>query len=221
MALCDNWSVRLAGMVAAGLVLVGMAGCGRLAITPVATAVAAPTLDPKSVSLSAQDLPDGLATCPESGRIDRYLQHLQIEGSPSYELTAGQWAALKRGGATGAWVQSYAHSADDCVARLGERKGPSAISFAIRFKDEPAATAGFAGGFLGLRPEAGMLIPGLARGDETQLTPTAWSYDQTDRLPGLFVAYWANRQFDLFLLTERVAPDAARRAASGMNGRVH
>ena len=218
MMLCDNGSVRLVGLVASCLVLVGIVSCGRLAV---ATAVAAPPQDPKSISLSAQDLPDGLSTCHESGRIDTYLQHLQIEGSPSYELTAGQWAALKRGGATGAWVQSYADSADDCVARLGERKGPSAISFAIRFKDDASAAAGFAGGFLGLRPEAGMLIPGLAHGDKTQLTATAWSYEQTDRLPGLFVAYWANRQFDLFLLTERMTPDAGRRAASGMNGRIH
>jgi hypothetical protein len=207
-------------MIAAGLLVIGAASCGRLVIAPVATAAAATPQDPRSVSLAPQDLPDGLGLCVESGRIDSYLQHLQVEGSPAYELTAGQWAALKRGGATAGWVQSYAQTAEDCAARLGERKAPAAISFAIRFKDDASATAGYAGGFLGLRPESGMLIPGLAHGSETQLTSTAWTYDQTDRLPSLFVAYWANRQFDLFLLTERLAPDAARRAASGMNGRV-
>jgi hypothetical protein len=208
-------------MIAAGLVLIALAGCGRLPMVPLATAVAASPQDPRSVSLADHDLPDGFALCPESGRIDSYLQHLQFEGSPSYEITTGQWAALKRIGATGGWVQSYTQATADCTTRLGERNGPAAISFVIRFKDDAAATAGFAGGFLGLRPEAGMLIPGLARGTDTQLTPTAWSYDQTDRLPGIFVAYWANHQFDLFLLTERLAPSAARQAASGMNGRVH
>ena len=179
-------------MIAAGLSLLSLAGCGKLAIAPVANAAAPAPQDPKSISLTAPDLPEGFALCPESGRIDAYLQHLQVEGSPSYEITAGQWGALKRGGATAGWVQSYTQAAGDCSARLGERKGPSAISFVIRFKDDASAVAGFAGGFLGLRPEAGMVIPGLAQGSQTQLTSTAWRYDQTERLPGLFVAYWAN-----------------------------
>ena len=172
------------------------------------------------MSLAAGDLPDGLILCPVSGQIESYLQHLQADGSSSYEVTNAQWAKLKRAGATAGWVQSYAQNPDDCAARLGERKGQSAISFAIRFRDATAASAGFSAGFLGLRPEEGMQIPGLARGSETQLTPDSWTYDQTDKVPPVFVAFWANRQFDLFLLTERLPAATAQHSAFGMNGRV-
>jgi hypothetical protein len=172
------------------------------------------------VSLIAGDLPDGLTLCPVSGQIDSYLQHLQADGSPSYEVTAGQWTTMKRTGATAGWVQSYAQMPEDCAARLGERKGQSAISFVIRFKDATSALTAFAGGFLGLRPDPDMLLPGLAHGLQTQLTADAWTYDQTDQLPPVFAAFWANRQFDLFLLTERLPAATAQHAAADMNYRV-
>jgi hypothetical protein len=66
-----------------------------------------------------------------------------------------------------------------------------------------------------------MEAPGLTQGLRTQLTADAWTYDQTDRTPSVFVAFWANRQFDLFLLTERLPAAAAQRAAADMNGRVN
>ena len=172
------------------------------------------------MSLVANDLPDGLTLCPVTGQIDSYLQHLQADGSPSYEVTAGQWTTMKRAGATTGWVQSYAQTPGDCAARLGERKGQSAISFVIRFKNRTSALTGFAGGFLGLRPEQRMTIPGLVYGSPTQLTADSWTYDQTDQLPPVFVAFWANRQFDLFLLTERLPAATAQRAAADMNERV-
>jgi hypothetical protein len=172
------------------------------------------------VSLDTSDLPNGLALCPVSGAIESYLQHLQADGSPSYEVTAGQWTAMKRLGATAGWVQSYARDSGDCAARLGERLGPSAISFAIRFQDAAAALNGFGAGFLSLRPDPGIQVPGLTQGLQTQLTADAWTYDQTDQTPSVYVAFWANRQFDLFLLTERLPAADSLRAAAGMNGRV-
>jgi hypothetical protein len=213
--------VRLVATLGGCLVALVLAGCGNLPIARLALAPAEPPLDPRTVSVSVADLPGGLAPCPVSGQIDRYLRHLQVDGSPSYEVTAGQWEAMKRKGAVAGWVQSYAQSADDCAARLGERVGPSAISFAIRFKDAASALAGFNSGFLGLRPEPSMQAPGLIHGSQTQLTADAWTYDQTDQTPAVFVAFWANRQFDLFLLTERLPAAASLHAASDMNGRVH
>jgi hypothetical protein len=198
-----------------------VAACASLPLAQAAsTPPASPQQDPRSVSLTAGDLPDGLTLCPVSGPIDSYLQHLQADGSSSYEVTAAQWAKLKRSGATAGWVQSYAQTPDDCAARLGERKGQSAISFAIRFRDATSASAGFAAGFLGLRPEQGMAVPGLTNGLQTQLTADSWTYDQTDQMPPVFVAFWANRQFDLFLLTERLPAGTAQHAAADMNDRV-
>jgi hypothetical protein len=173
------------------------------------------------VSLTAGALPNGLTLCPVSGAIDSYLQHLQADGSPSYELMAGQRASMKRMGATAGWVQSYARGNEDCTARLGERLGPSAISFAIRFKDATGALDGFSAGFLGLRPEPAMHVNGLSQGLATQLTSDSWTYYQTDQKPSVFIAFWANRQFDLFLLTESLPTEAALHAAADMNGRVH
>jgi hypothetical protein len=197
------------------------AGCGSVPLAAqVAAAARTSPQDPRSISLTAGSLPDGLAQCPVSGAIDSYLHHLQADGSPSYEITAGQWAAMKRLGATAGWVESYARDEQDCAVRLGERLGPSAISFAIRFRDATAALDGFGSGFQGLRP-ARMEVPGLTQGVRTQLTADAWTYDQTDRTPSVFVAFWANRQFDLFLLTERLPAAAAQRAAADMNGRVN
>jgi hypothetical protein len=172
------------------------------------------------VSLMASDLPDGLTLCPASGEIQGYLQHLQADGSPSYEVTATQWTTMKRLGATAGWVQSYAQNPMDCAARLGERQGPSAISFTIRFKDSTSALTGFSGGFLGLKPESALQVPGLVHGLPTQLTADAWTYDQTDQLPPIFVAFWADHQFDLFLVAERLPAGTAQHAAADMNERV-
>ena len=213
--------MRLVALIVGCLAIFALAACGSLPISQLAIAPARTPQDPRTVSLTARDLPDGLALCTVSGPIDGYLQHLQVDGSPSYEVTAAQWATMKRTGASVAWVQSYAQTPEDCAARLGERKGPSAISFAIRFKDASSALSGFAGGFLGLRPEQGLVVPGLTNGLQTQLTADAWTYDQTDQLPPVFVAFWANRQFDLFLLTESLPAGTARQAAADMNDRVH
>jgi hypothetical protein len=65
-----------------------------------------------------------------------------------------------------------------------------------------------------------MQVAGLTHGLDTQLTADAWTYDQTDQLPPVYVAFWANRQFDLFLLTESLPAGTARHAAADMNGRV-
>src|SRR5260221_12234867 len=203
------------------LVALSLAACGSLPIARLASVRVDSAQDPRAISLTAADLPGGLASCPASGQIDSYLRSLQVDGSPSYEVAAEQWVNMKRLGAIAGWVQSYAQSADDCVARLGERQGPSAISFAIRFRDAASALAGFNGGFLGLRPAPAMEAPGLVRGSPTQLTGDAWTYDQTNEAPAVFVAFWANHQFDLFLLTERLPAGTALRAPSGLNARGH
>ena len=207
-------------MILGCLTIFAPAACGSLTLNQLSAPPAGKPQDPLTASLTARDLPDGLALCAISGPIDSYLQHLQADGSPSYEVTADQWAKMKRSGATAAWVQSYAQTPEDCAARLGERKGPSAISFVIRFKDATSALSGFTGGFLGLRPEQGLVVPGLTDGLDTQLTADAWTYDQADKLPPVFVAFWANRQFDLFLLTESLPAGTARQAAADMNDRV-
>jgi len=198
-----------------------VAGCGSVPLAQLAAAPHAAPQDPRSVSLAADTLPDELQLCPVSGAIDGYLQRLQVDGSPSYELADQQWMAMKRMGANAGWVQSYARDSQDCAARLGERLGPSAISFSIRFKDASSALDGFGSGFLGLRPASDMQAPGLAHGLQTQLTADAWTYDQTDKTPSVFIAYWANRPFDLFLLTERLPAAVALRAAADMNSRVN
>ena len=177
--------------------------------------------DPAAVGLRQGDLPGGLALCSVSGDIDRYLRQLQSSGSPSYEITQQQWTSLRANGATAASVQSFAADSDDCQARLAERKGPSAISFTIRFRDDAGAAAAFRAGFLGLRPEPGMKQPGLLQGVGTGLGPNSWTFDQTQQAPGVFASSWANRAMALFLYTEQIAAGDARRAASGMNERVH
>jgi hypothetical protein len=172
------------------------------------------------VGLVAGDLPAGLSLCPVSGDIDHYLQRLEADGSPSYEVTAAQWTAFKQLGATAGWVTSYAQTQEECSLRLGERKSPSAISFTIRFKNPTAAARAFGQGFLGLRPTAGMSVPGLVQGMGTQLAENSWTFDQTGQSPSLFVAFWANHDFALFLLTEQVPAAISRQAASSMNERV-
>ena len=177
--------------------------------------------DPRSVGLDQADLPAGLSICPTSAAIGTYLQRLQASGSPSYEVTARQWATFQGRGAAAGWVQSYTQLPEDCAARLGERSGPSAISFAIRFRSEAQAVGAFRSGFLGLRPQPGMVIPGLRQGSATELSPQAWVYDQTTDSPGIFAAFWSKREFNLFLFTERLPADASRQAALSMNKRVH
>ena len=195
--------------------------CGKL--MPTEQLASIPTVaaqDPRTVGLAAGDLPAELSLCPVSGDIDHYLQRLQADGSPSYEVTAAQWTAFKQLRATAGWVTSYAQTPEDCALRLGERKNPSAISFAIRFKNPAAATRGFGQGFLGLRPATGMSAPGLVQGPGTQLAENSWTFDQTGQSPSLFVAFWAKGDFALFLLTEQLPAAISRQVASSMNGRV-
>ena len=206
------------GSLALVAAILGMpALLGHLAAPP---AVVQAPQDPRLVSLSQADLPAGLTLCPASAAIGDYLQRLQAAGSPSYEVTAQQWARFRTSGASAGWVQSYAQQPEDCAARLGERKGPSAISFAFRFASPAEAVGAFRSGFLGLRPEPGLVLPGLLEGAATQLSTQAWVYDQTTRSPAVFAAFWSKHDFDLFLFTERLPAAAGDRAALGMNSRV-
>ena len=183
------------------------------------SAVIAPQ-DPVSVGLQVGDLPTSGSLCEVSGSIERYLQKLQASGSPSYEITQQQWTALRAKGATVASVQSFAANYDDCQARLAERKGPSAISFAIRFRNPAGAVAAFREPFLTLRPAPGMILPGLQQGEATGLGANSWMYDQTQQSPSVFATYWATRTFAVFLFTEQIAAGDARRAATGINNRI-
>jgi hypothetical protein len=170
--------------------------------------------------LRKTDLPPDLAECPGSGEIGRYLQLLEVGGSPSYEVMAKQWLSLRDLGAQAGWVSSLSKDPADCDARLGERKGPSATSFTIRFPGPAQAGDAFRSGFLNLRPAPGMTAAGLVQGTATKLGPESWTYDQTDQAPHVWIAYWARQTFVLFLFTERLTPSAARLAATGMDGRV-
>lgn len=203
--------------MAVGAFALAASSCGKLVPTGQAVSSAQ---DPRTVSVAAADLPAGLSLCPVSGDIDHYLQRLEADGSPSYEVTATQWTTFKQLGANAAWVTSFARTPEDCSLRLGERKDSSAISFAIRFKLPADAVRAFGEGFLGLRPAPEMSAPGLVQGPETQLAANSWTYDQTGQSPSLFVAFWANRDFALFLLTEQLPAEVARQAATSMNGRV-
>ena len=206
-----------------GVSVFAMAASSCAKLTPIggpATSATVAVQDPRTVGLAAADLPAGLSLCPVSGDIDRYLQRLEADGSPSYEVTADQWTTYKHLGANAGWVTSFTKTQEDCSLRLGERKDPSAISFAIRFREPTGAVRAFGQGFLGLRPAPLMSAPGLVQGPATQLAENSWIYDQTGQSPSLFVAFWTNRQFALFLLTEQLPAALSRQAAASMNGRV-
>ena len=198
-----------------GVVDVALSASGKLIPTePAAPSAKVVVQDPKTVGVAAADLPAGLSVCPVSGDIDHYLQRLEVDGTPSYGVVSAQWTAFKQLGANAGWVSSYAQNPEDCSLRLGERKDPSAISFAIRFKAPSDAVRAFEQGFLGLRPAAQMSAPGLVQGLGTQLAVNSWTYDQTGQPPSVFVAFWANRDFSLFLLTEWLPAPVSRPAAS-------
>ena len=211
----------LVALVVVSTFAIAVSSCGRsLPTGPLTSSASGAAQDPRTVGVDAADLQAGLSLCPASGDIDRYLQRLEADGSPSYEVTSEQWAAFKQLGANAGWVTSFAQSPEDCSLRLGERKDPSAISFAIRFKEPSGAVRAFGQGFLGLRPANQMSAPGLVQGPGTQLAANAWTYDQTEQSPNLFVAFWVNRDFALFLLTEHLPAAVSRQAASSMNLRV-
>ncbi len=220
---------RRSGALWVGLAVVALVAVGALAWagfralpTGALKGSALVTLqEPAAVGLQQSDLPSALSRCDVSGPIERYLQLLQASGSPSYEITQQQWSALRANGASVASVQSFAANPEDCQARLAERKGPSAISFAIRFRTPAGAVAAFREPFLTLRPAPGMVLPGLVQGEATGLGPNSWIYDQTNQKPSIIASYWAVRAFAVFLFAEQIPSDDARRAATGMNSRIH
>jgi len=203
------------------VVLVVCTGKTIASVPPSPAALPTPARqDAREVSLQIGDLPPTLVLCPESGEINHYLQLLQAGGSPSYEVTANEWTSLRESGAEAGWVSSFTQNPADCDARLGERQSASAVSYAIRFKTTAAATGAFKAGFLGLRPAPGLVLPGLTEGERTTLGPDSWVYDQTAQSPSVWVAYWARRDFVLFLFAEHLTPSVAQGAATGMDQRV-
>jgi hypothetical protein len=212
----------LVGLAAIAAVTVLFSACTDRVIvaTPTPVPPTNPPQDASSVGLLKGDLPGDFGLCPTSGDINRYLQLLLAGGSPSYEVTANQWAIMRNHGAEAGWVSSFTKNPIDCDARVGERRGPSAISFTIRFRTAKSAADAFHGGFFGLKPAPGMSRPGLVQGDRTQLGPDSWIYDQTGLSPSIWTAYWAKHEFVLFVLVERSTAAVARQAATGMNERV-
>jgi hypothetical protein len=215
---------RLVDLILVSSLTMALVACSELSQatppTPSPSAASLAPQDPREVGLRKDDLPSALVQCLNSGDINRYLQLLQQSGSPSYEVTANQWSSLRNRGAQAGSVSTFTTDPADCDARLGERKSPSATSFSVRFLGSSQATQAFQSGFLGLRPASGMTAPGLVQGAGTKLGPEAWTYDQTGQTPNVWVAYWVKQNFVLFLLTERLSPAAARKAATGMDGRV-
>src|SRR4029077_7626539 len=131
-----------------------------------------------STVLQAADVPTQLPACSSSGSLASYLTALQGTNPQLAQTINTQWESLKKSGATDAAISLYAADPSACSAELAaSSKVKSAASLVVAFGDAGQADRAWEAGVLGFAPPApGEVPPGLARGTDTGLGASSWTY---------------------------------------------
>jgi hypothetical protein len=205
--------LRAAALVGLLLCLLGSTSC------QVGPGPRRPT--PADIALRSADAPAGLHRCAASGGIDQYLNWARHHDSTSYRELRQSWGAFQKLGAQAAQVTSYGATAPSCGAGIGRAPGRSAASWVVASADDRAAAAVYRQGVLGFptpreQPEQPELLVGIATG----LGPDAWILQLSSPQPGIYVAWWHDREFDVLLVTLGIDGATSHQMALAMDNRV-
>lgn len=175
---------------------------------------------PADVALRPSDVQVKLSRCPYSGAIDGYLRWLRAHDPAGLGQAQDSWNALRKLGATGAEVTGYGAGPQDCAAGIGRAPQRGAATWVIASKDTQAAVAVYRHGVLGFpTPLAAREQQELVVGAPTGLGPDAWTM-QLAKAPGIYIAWWRNRQFTVFLVTLGFDPAASHQMALAVDDRI-
>lgn len=159
--------------------------------------------------------------CHGSGDVSGYLASLKQESKTAQQQNTREWKALQGRGAVSGDVEVYTTDPHTCSgAFASDPHARAAFSYVVEYKDSKSASKSFSAGFLGLQPRQGQQAPGLAEGDATGLGSNSWSYTQTKSGTSVFLAYWQQKDFTIFLGTTNLPAQDSQKAAAAMNGRV-
>ena len=177
---------------------------------------------PEQVGLQPGDVPTDVRRCPASGPIDRYLGDLKGKAPGAYRTVQDAWHQLQGEGATGAAVTVFGALEGACRAELGGAPGRSAASLVAVFRDQRAAAAAYQRGILGFpTPAPGQQVPGLVQGVATTLSENAWAVQRQVDGRALYVAWFQERAFAVFLVSTDLDLSESQRAAAAVEGRTH
>jgi hypothetical protein len=112
----------------------GSPGSGGASPSPQTTA--------QTVASNSGDFPS-LTRCPESGSWDDYLKAEQSKDANQYTSDKSDWDNLKAAGANDSYIAVYADDSSHCGNFGNVPSGKVVDIYAIRFKDENAASANF------------------------------------------------------------------------------
>lgn len=195
------------------LLVLALAACAAPGQQPPATL--------SSVVLKASDLPKGMTLCGLSGDVDTFLKNGPANNAYVQQLQQG-WAGVKAEGAQQGWVNVFAASQDQCKSAMtGNNLGGSklALNMVVQFKTAAVAAKAFKNGDFG----AGALgsQPGAEQGNASGFGPNSLTFADSESSLSLFYGVWQRARFLSLLLAVDLGPDAGRRAAHDVDGRIH
>jgi hypothetical protein len=176
---------------------------------------------PEEVGLQPADVPADVQRCQNSGPVDRYLADVKVRDQAAYQSVTSAWTQLKSGGARGAAVAVFAGNAPACSLPWGVAPGRSLASIVVQFRDDQAAAAAFRRGILGFpTPSAEQQTPGMSQGVATGLSENSWAVQRDEDGRSLYVAWWQDKAFAVFLVSVDLDTSESQRAADAVERRI-
>jgi hypothetical protein len=172
-----------------------------------------------STLLQPADLPAPLAQCPGSGPISGYIDATKASNPELAQRLTGQWNDLKSLGATEAAIDLFAADPSACTSELASVKNvQSAASLVVAFADQGQADRAWQAGILGFTPPVpGELPPGVARGTDTGLGPSSWTYDRTP----VRLACWQKNVFVALVVFTNLDATAFKAGTAAVDARLN
>jgi hypothetical protein len=196
-----------------------LAGCGGPSLPFIGSS------SPKDIAVQQGDLPGGLKHCSDSGDINTFLKNAQTKAPDTYKNTQQEWKKLQDAGATDGYVQVFSDTSSECDSLFGagqnaEKSPKVATNFVIKFKDDKTAAKAYDSGILGITPKNSKNQQGVTEGSATGLGSNSVVFSQSFGNQSLYLAFWQNKTYDLFLFTINLPSADSKKAASNVNGRA-
>ena len=172
-----------------------------------------------STLLEPVNLPAPLSLCPGSGPIASYIAATKSANPDLAQRLTKQWNDLKGLGAIEAAINLFAADPTACSTELASVNNvQSAASLVVAFADQGQADRAWQAGVLGFTPPVpGELPPGVARGTDTGLGPSSWTYDRTP----VRLACWQKNVFVALVVFTNLDATAFKAGTAAVDARLN
>jgi hypothetical protein len=169
-----------------------------------------------------------LQRCPQSGSWEDHLKAEQTNNPTQYATDKSGLDALKAGGADDTYVAVYGDSAASCSSYNSQAppSGKVVNVYAIRFKDESAASANYKtntknfhlsdSDLPNLKAAGGTVSQGAATG----LGDNSVVVSITLQGAAIYTALWQNKEFEVAFVAANVPAADAEAGTKKINGRI-